>query len=88
MPEQRFAYHHVEAYRAALDLAEAGHRLARRIPRGYGWLADHLVRAACAAPVLTAEGANRVSPGTKRQRSLALAPAHRHQHPLTLQLRP
>ena len=54
--------------RRALDLAEAGHRLARGIPRGYRWLADHLVRAACAVPVLTAEGANRVSPGTKRQR--------------------
>lgn len=75
MPEQRFAHHRLEAYRTALDLAEAGHRLpraksrglARRLPRGYGWLADHLVRAACAAPVLTAEGANRVSPGTKRQ---------------------
>jgi len=62
MPKPTFAYHRLEAYRAALDLADAGHRLARRIPRGYGWLADHLVRAACATPVLTAEGANRVSP--------------------------
>ena len=68
MPELRFAHHRLEAYRTALDLAEAGHRRARRLPGGYGWLADHLVRAACAAPVLTAEGANRVSPGTKRQR--------------------
>jgi four helix bundle protein len=63
-----FVHHRLEAYRAALDLAEAGHRLARRIPHGYRWLADHLVRAACAAPVLTAEGANRVSRGNKRQR--------------------
>jgi len=84
MPKPTFAHHRLEAYRAALDwararalaLAEAGNRLpraksrglARRIPRGYGWLADHLVRAACAAPVLTAEGANRVSPGAKRMR--------------------
>jgi hypothetical protein len=68
MPKPTFAHHRLEAYRAALDLAEAGHRLAGRIPRGYRWLADHLARAACAAPVLTAEGANRVSPGTKHQR--------------------
>ena len=68
MPKPTFAHHRLEAYRAALDLAEAGHRLAGRIPRGYKWLADHLVRAACATPVLTAEGANRVSRGTKRQR--------------------
>jgi len=68
MPKSTFAHHRLEAFRAALDLAESGHRLAQRIPRGYGWLADHLVRAACAAPVLTAEGANRVSPGAKRIR--------------------
>jgi four helix bundle protein len=68
MPKPTFAHHRLEAYRAALDLAEAGHRLAGRIPRGFRWLADHLARAACAAPVLTAEGANRVSPGHKRQR--------------------
>jgi len=76
MPKPTFAHHRLEAYRAALDsararaldLAEAGHRPAGRIPRGYRWLADHLARAACAAPVLTAEGANRVSPGHKCQR--------------------
>ena len=48
--------------------AAAGHRLARLMPRGHGWLADHLIRAACAVPVLTAEGAHRASPGSKRQR--------------------
>ena len=64
----KFAHHRLEAYHAALDLADAGHRLARRIPHGYRWLADHLIRAACAVPVLTAEGANRASPGNKRQR--------------------
>ena len=42
--------------------------LARQIPHGYRWLGDHLIRAVCATPVLTAEGANRTSPGTKRQR--------------------
>jgi hypothetical protein len=54
MPKPTFAHHRLEAYRAVLDLAEAGHRLAGRIPRGFRWLADHLARAACAAPVLTA----------------------------------
>jgi four helix bundle protein len=63
-----FAHHRLEAYHAALDLAAAGHRLAGRMPRGHGWLADHLIRAACAVPVLTAEGAPRTSPGSKRQR--------------------
>ena len=64
----RFAHHRLDAYHAALDLADAGHRLARQIPHGYRWLGDHLIRAVCATPVLTAEGANRTSPGTKRQR--------------------
>ena len=32
----RFAHHRLEAYHAALDLATAGHRLARRMPRGHG----------------------------------------------------
>ena len=38
------------------------------IPHGYRKFADQLIRSGCATPILTAEGANRRSPGVKRQR--------------------
>ena len=63
-----FPHHRLDVYHASLDLAKAADRLARRIPRGYRGLADHLLRAAAAIPVLIGEGANRVSAGHKRQR--------------------
>ncbi len=60
-----FPHHRLDVYHASLDLAKAADRLARRIPRGYRGLADHLLRAATAIPVLIGEGANRVSAGPK-----------------------
>jgi len=63
-----FPHHRLNAYHASLDLAELAVRLAGRIPRGHRGLAEHLIRSATAMPLLIAEGANRVSPGSKRLR--------------------
>ena len=64
----RFVHDRLEAYHACRELSLACVRLARMIPRGYRKFADQLIRSGCAAPILTAEGANRRSPGAKRQR--------------------
>ena len=64
----RFAHHHLEAYHACRELAIACARLAQLVPRGYRKFADQLIRSGCNTPILTAEGANRRSPGVKRQR--------------------
>ena len=66
MPQ--FAHHKLEAYHACRELAIACVRLARSIPRGHRKFADQLIRSGCTTPILTAEGANRWSPGVKRQR--------------------
>ena len=63
-----FAHHRLHAYHASLDLARAAHILATRIPRGHRRVADQLLRASSAVPLLIAEGAHRVSARQKRQR--------------------
>ena len=42
--------------------------MADAIPRGYRRLGDQAARAAMAVPLLISEGANRTTPGQKRQR--------------------
>ena len=65
---QRLPHHRLEAYRISLDMAEQAKRIADRIPRGYRTLADQLLRAGTGTVLLIAEGANRFTPGHKRQR--------------------
>ena len=67
MPE-RFAHHRLDVYFLALELAVLGKGLSERVPRGYRSLADQLIRSAPSIALLIAEGANRLTPGQKRQR--------------------
>ena len=63
-----FPHRKLEAYTSALRLAELAKGIADGIPRGYRSFADQLLRAAGATVLLVAEGANRRSRGSKRQR--------------------
>ena len=63
-----FPHRKLEAYRSALGMAEMAKGIADGIPRGYRSFADQLLRAAGATVLLVAEGANRRSRGSKRQR--------------------
>ena len=64
----RFPHSRLDAYRISLELASAARRMSDAIPHGYRTLADQLLRAGIAVPLLISEGANRVTPGQKRQR--------------------
>ena len=63
--EYRFPHEYLDVYRLALELLKKACALADTIPRGRRKLADHLVRAGTSAPLLIAEGANRVSHADK-----------------------
>jgi four helix bundle protein len=63
-----FPHERLDAFHAAIALAEQTQRLAQRIPRGYRHLADQLQRAGSAPALLISEGANRRGTGEKRQR--------------------
>jgi four helix bundle protein len=64
----QFAHHKLDAYRVARQLADRVKGVADRVPRGYRSHADQLLRAAGNTVGLIGEGANRFSPGQKRQR--------------------
>ena len=55
----RFDYQRLDAYAVAKEALGRGDRLARRLPRGYGKLADQLRRALLAAHLGVAEAASR-----------------------------
>ena len=63
-----FPHHRLQAYAVALQMATGAKGLADRVPRGYRSFADQLLRAAGSTVLLIGEGANRFSPGLKRQR--------------------
>jgi len=63
-----FPHQRLDAYTVAVDLAVAAKALSDRVPRGLRGLADQLLRAGTAVPLLVAEGADRCAAGTKRQR--------------------
>jgi len=64
----RFPHHRLEVYGLAVRLAVSAKELAERVPRGYRSLADQLIRSGPGVALLIAEGANRATPGQKRQR--------------------
>jgi four helix bundle protein len=63
-----FPHKQLDVYNVALHMAIKTKRLAAHVPRGYRSFADQLLRAAGATVLLIAEGANRFSAGSKRQR--------------------
>jgi four helix bundle protein len=63
-----FPQHRLDVYRVAVELAQKAREAARSIPRGDRSLADQMKRSATSTVLLIAEGANRRSPGDKRQR--------------------
>ena len=67
-PELAFCHHRLDVYKLACEFAMACRSLSTRIPRGDRHIADHLKRSSSATVLLIAEGANRHSRGTKRQR--------------------
>ena len=65
---RRFAHHRLDVYELALELAVSAKGISAGIPRGYRGLSDQLLRSATGVVLLIAEGANRFTPGQKRQR--------------------
>ena len=63
-----FSHHKLDCYRLSLELLVLCERLVRQAPQGHGKIKDNLQRSAEGIPLLVAEGANRWTPGMKRQR--------------------
>jgi four helix bundle protein len=63
-----FPHHKLDVYRVSTQLAQAARALASQLGHSDKRLADQLHRASTAVPLLIAEGANRRTPGQKRQR--------------------
>ncbi len=63
-----FPQHRLEAYNISVEMAVHAKRVSDAVPRGHKNLADQLLRAATSVVLNIGEGANRMSPGMKRQR--------------------
>jgi four helix bundle protein len=63
-----FLHNHLEVHRVATEFAVAAWRIAEKIPRGGGVVADQLKRAAVSTVTSIAEGANRAGDGEKRHK--------------------
>jgi len=63
-----FAHERLDAYQVARELTRQSAHIAAHIPRGFGFLTDHLLRSGSAPARLIAEGALRTTKGGKRQR--------------------
>ena len=59
MIQTRFSHHRLDAFHVALRALTAGDALVRKLPRGYGPLADQLRRALLGAYLQTTEAAAR-----------------------------
>ena len=66
--EFTFTYERLDAYQVARELTRRTAHIAAQVPRGYGYLTDHLLRSGSAPARLIAEGALRTTKGGKRQR--------------------
>ena len=66
LPQTSFPHHRLEVYRVSLELLIAAKAAADKVPRGYRSFADQLLRAAGATIGGICEGANRHTPGLKR----------------------
>ena len=76
--EFTFTYERLDAYQVARELTRRTAHIAAQVPRGYGYLTDHLLRSGSAPARLIAEGALRVH--------WAYPPIHPNEyHPLYLQ---
>ncbi|NUP06412.1 MAG: four helix bundle protein [Polyangiaceae bacterium] len=69
----RFPHHGLDAYEVALEALEKADSLAKKLPRGYGPLADQLRRASQSAFLQLSEGAART--GADRAQRLRCARA-------------
>jgi four helix bundle protein len=63
-----FAHHRLDAYQVALEAMTEVVALTRLIPRGHRSIADQMKRSSTSVVANIAEGANRHSPGEKRQK--------------------
>ena len=63
-----FTFERLDAYQISRELTRITAQVAATIPRGYGYLTDHLLRSGSAPARLIAEGALRSTKGSKRQR--------------------
>ena len=60
-----FDHERLDVYKAAIEFVALANSAAERLPRGRGYLADQLQRAATSVPLNIAEGAGEYSPGDK-----------------------
>ena len=70
MQHQAFPFPHnrLEVFQISLEMASQAKRVSDRVPRGHRSLADQLLRSSGSTVLLIAEGANRYTTGSKRQR--------------------
>ena len=69
-PKNSYPFNHnkLEVYSVALEMVSLAKGVGDKVPRGYRTYADHLLRSSGSVVMLIGEGANRYSPGMKRQR--------------------
>jgi four helix bundle protein len=63
-----FPHHKLDVYNVAVEFAVAVRALIAHMPRGNAALADQLSRSSISTVTNTAEGANRIGTGEKRQK--------------------
>jgi four helix bundle protein len=63
-----FPHDRLQVFRVSIEMATHAKEIADAIPRGHRSLADQLLRASASVVLNIGEGANRTTPGAKRQR--------------------
>ena len=69
---QSFDHERLDVYQAAIDFVALANEVVERLPRGRGYLADQLQRAATSVPLNVAEGAGEFS-GNEKARFYRMA---------------
>ncbi len=67
-PRYPFPHDRLQVFQVSLEMAATAKQVADQIPRGHRSLADQLLRASASVVLNIGEGANRTTPGAKRQR--------------------